>query len=34
MIITTVTGSRQILIHSLVLILVGLVWGFALPLTP
>jgi len=28
------TGGRQILIHGLALILAGLLWGFAPPLTP
>jgi (hydroxyamino)benzene mutase len=28
------TGGKQILIHGLALILAGLVWGFAPPLTP
>lgn len=27
-------GSRQILIHGMVLVLVGLLWGFAVPGTP
>jgi (hydroxyamino)benzene mutase len=28
------TGSKQILIHGLALILVGLLWGFVVPATP
>lgn len=28
------SGSRQILIHGLFLVLFGLVWGFAVPATP
>lgn len=28
------SGSRQILIHGMMLVLVGLVWGFAVPKTP
>ena len=28
------TGGKQILIHGLALILVGLVWGFIIPTTP
>jgi len=28
------TGGRQILIHGLMLILAGLLWGFAPPMTP
>src|SRR5258705_1246867 len=28
------TGSRQILIHGMVLVLVGLVWGLVVPNTP
>jgi len=31
---TIQTGSKQILIHGLALVLAGLVWGFAPPLTP
>ena len=31
---TIQTGGKQILIHGLALILAGLVWGFAPPLTP
>ncbi len=27
-------GSRQILFHGMVLVLVGLLWGFAVPATP
>src|SRR5438105_4532465 len=27
-------GARQILLHGLALVLAGLVWGFAVPLTP
>lgn len=27
-------GSRQILIHGMLLVLVGLLWGFAVPATP
>jgi len=27
-------GSRQILIHGMVLVLIGLVWGLAIPGTP
>jgi (hydroxyamino)benzene mutase len=28
------SGGRQILIHGMALVLVGLVWGFVVPLTP
>jgi hydroxylaminobenzene mutase len=28
------SGSRQILIHGMVLVLVGLVWGLVIPVTP
>lgn len=31
---TIQTGGKQILIHGMALILAGLVWGFAPPLTP
>jgi (hydroxyamino)benzene mutase len=31
---TSQSGGKQILIHGLALILAGLVWGFAPPLTP
>ena len=31
---TIQTGGRQILIHGLALILAGLLWGFAPPMTP
>lgn len=31
---TVQSGSRQILIHGMILILVGLIWGFAIPITP
>jgi (hydroxyamino)benzene mutase len=31
---TIQTGGKQILIHGLALVLAGLVWGFAPPLTP
>jgi hydroxylaminobenzene mutase len=31
---TIQTGGKQILIHGLDLVLAGLVWGFAPPLTP
>ncbi len=31
---TLQTGGKQILIHGLALVLAGLVWGFAPPLTP
>ena len=31
---TIQTGGRQILVHGLALILAGLLWGFAPPLTP
>jgi hydroxylaminobenzene mutase len=31
---TIPTGGKQVLIHGMALILVGLLWGFALPLTP
>ncbi len=27
-------GSRQILMHGMMLVLIGLVWGFAVPATP
>lgn len=32
--VTNRTGGRQILIHGLALILAGLLWGFAPPMTP
>jgi hydroxylaminobenzene mutase len=32
--VTVQTGGKQILIHGLALILAGLIWGFAPPLTP
>jgi len=32
--VTIQTGGKQILIHGLALILAGLLWGFAPPLTP
>jgi len=32
--VTISTGGKQILIHGMALILVGLLWGFAPPLTP
>jgi hydroxylaminobenzene mutase len=31
---TAQTGGKQVLIHGLALILAGLIWGFAPPLTP
>lgn len=31
---TIQTGSKQVLMHGLALILAGLIWGFAPPLTP
>jgi hydroxylaminobenzene mutase len=31
---TVQTGGKQVLIHGLALILAGLIWGFAPPLTP
>jgi hydroxylaminobenzene mutase len=31
---TVPSGSRQILIHGMILVLVGLLWGFAVPATP
>jgi (hydroxyamino)benzene mutase len=31
---TVQTGGKQILIHGLALVLAGMVWGFAPPLTP
>ncbi|MGA7754697.1 MAG: hypothetical protein WCB05_17835 [Candidatus Sulfotelmatobacter sp.] len=31
---TVQTGGKQLLIHGLALILAGLIWGFAPPLTP
>jgi (hydroxyamino)benzene mutase len=32
--VTIQSGGKQILIHGMALILAGLTWGFALPLTP
>jgi (hydroxyamino)benzene mutase len=32
--LTVQTGGKQVLIHGLALILAGLIWGFAPPLTP
>lgn len=31
---TVQSGSRQILVHGMTLVLVGLIWGFAIPITP
>ena len=31
---TVQRGARQILLHGMILVLVGLVWGMAVPITP
>jgi hydroxylaminobenzene mutase len=31
---TVLRGARQILIHGMAMVLVGLVWGFAIPMAP